>query len=414
MAYNIAANQRRVSPVQEMLQARDQTDRHQLNRLRIERAETEMPYVKELMEQKVTRGGQAIERERIQQKYLEQDIQKRQQMMDYRIDEMAYQGKQRQKAELFNKALKSGADNETLRKQFPEMYYQHRQTVLENETAELQRGMQEIAVINQLPPDQREDAWIRAMSDAPPELRGVPYDEQTVAKLDRAINQQFNTAISEYMELYDSYKESGNEELAGFARRALEKALSTAGGYGSLSKTQKERMAKSMFGWAKNPMAAMDRYNNVKDNLEWLERRQIARSLQVDAQDVLLGAVGSYQQIADPEAREKIRRGLNDPSMIGDMKARALAEMDEDDRNFYLYAKQQIAEQSQPVRPPVGPASDEPGAGGVPLSPAEMERRGIREPDRQSSYGPEVGSVHSGYRFLGGDPSDESNWQQVE
>lgn len=97
--------------------------------------------------------------------------------------------------------------------------------------------------------------------------------------------------------------------------------------------------------------------------------------------------------------------------------ARAMASSDEEERNTLLGIASTMEALARSTRAPADPTAGRPNIPGLPVNPAadlaikpSVSLGQSQVPSRQA---PQVGTVVRGYRFKGGDPANQANWEKV-
>ena len=369
--YDIARSQVLPRPADNVWRARAATDTHLINQANLRKAEIEEPYIKTLLEQKVRRGEQEIARSDQQME-----------VTDLAIEAQGIELKQAQRQESFQNEMANGMPREELRKKYPLLEKQLYSNEIATNTQALGLFEENIKYLYSLPEDQRAGAWNEILSTAPEEMRNAlgEYAPEKLREIRYNVLSTQRSMMSEMLDRLDYYEAVGDKEMVKLIKQMLTTKYASTG-----SGTQRERAAQSMFGWAPNPMAAMDRYERIDRRLRVAAESATKEAITgVSSTDEMFDRISIYQLMSDPETREEATMRLQQFYLD------AIAALDEGDREWYLDARRRLDEQTEAIaKPPEEqePAGDAPliqtmTEQGMPAEAAEQIIKGLREAGR--------------------------------
>ena len=327
-AYNLAANLRSHSPVGDMLDARAQLDTHK-------RAEAELPYVAQLLENRVEQGDQAIAREKTEAKYRPKALEQAETKREQEIQAEADAQKERERMEQFREDLKpeSGLSREDIRDKYPilgaEWYTQQAQA-----TAEALKGFTgKLDHLDTLPPAERNAAYQQMRKEMPPEAQDVmpdEYDEDAFAELRHKKDTQLNSFASQMLKEREYYRGIGDNETADAIDSMLLNYYSR-----NVGSTQRERIAQDLFSWAEKPMAALVEYERINESYTKSLDALIMENMKLSENDKLMMRMGWTDKMS-AKGLEQVAKGREQYHDI------ALAALSKEDRDWFLMAKQKV------------------------------------------------------------------------
>lgn len=346
-AYNIAANTQRISPVQEMMQHKLRSDAHKMNQLQIQRSEMEMPYAEQLLQQRGRMNEQAIAREDTEAPFRQRSLEQAQTIRDQQIDKMADDAKQRDRYMAFQDALEAGEDPQVLRETHPEAYADWKLKQFQTHQADMTMFNDRLSMIEAAQSDQTHyqamQLWEAALSELPPEVAESlgSYDPDKVRELRRGFNTSRNSTVMQIIDEIEYWRAKGDDAMV----QKLTAYLDRMGSSG-LGSTQKERMAESLYGWAANPMAAMQRFEDFHEEIKrqtWLALSEAIGG--VSERDEIYGRQGMYNLISDPE---KAQKAQDQHQHIYNQTLANLQHTQTDDFNWYMDALRRRNEMTRP------------------------------------------------------------------
>jgi hypothetical protein len=413
-SYNIAANTRRISPVQEMLQARGQQDAHEINQLNIERAEIEMPYVKQLTEQKVAQGEQDLADSKTRSKYLEKNLSQREEAADLSITAAQDAEKVRQRGMRFDESLsevmKAGDSPRTLRNAYPIEYAKW----AENQAATQLQGIEALTfkmkILDNTPTEAGKAAyWEQAVQEAGIEMpEGLQtYSPEGAAALKKSLREHGNSVTAELLNEIEWYSDPTGGNDPAMAQRLIAKLDQL--GSSSVGSTMTERQTAVLWGWTAEhgvpPAAAGARFNEIEGRLRFMSNALLKARLSSSTNERLLFDKLDLQEIKELKGEEAYFEAL------GASRLDAFESLQGTDPEFYMWAKRGRDAQTMPadMRPDIPPAptaTTEPPAADKPEPVPEPEppKVGDKFPT------PDGGEVE----YTGGDPAKSSSYKEVK
>lgn len=350
-SYNIAANTKRISPVQEMLQARAQNDAHEINQLNIDRAEIEMPYVKQLTEQKVRANELSIEAAETNLGHLERSLQQQETQRDQAIKMQGNALEEQERVKAYQEAVASDTPPEALKKVWPDLYRKDRQSELEANVAAADAFEREFEIIQAQPTlEGREREMARAIANQPDEVKqmyaGIDLSDAGLARLRQAQNasQQTNitTLIDQIAIAKGEWERTGDPEDKAFYEM-LRMQLQNIGSSRTGSGTRPERVAATNFPNSSNSMNDQAHYDTISERYQQAITDEIAQITGVPAKDWPLTKAFKWESIAQTlsaagKTDEEIAEAHAEVSRKMEIIQRSADATIRDDPNYNWYA----------------------------------------------------------------------------
>lgn len=324
-AYNLAANLRSHSPVGDMLDARAQLDTHK-------RAEAELPYVAELLEQKVEMNEQAISREKVEAKHRPKALEQAETQREQEIQAEADAAKERERAKAFRDDL-GKLSREEIRDKYPILGAQWYEQQAKTTSDALSGFTAKLDHLDTLPVGERNVAYQQMRKEMPEEAQNVmpaEYDEEAFAKLRHNKDTQLNSFASQMLKEREYYRTIGDDATSDAIDDMLLNYYSRNAG-----STQRERIAQDLFGWAEKPMAALMEYERIDDAYNNSLDALVMENMKLSENDKLMLRLG-YTDKLSAEGLAEVEKGRQQYHNI------ALAALDTEDRDWYLNARSKI------------------------------------------------------------------------
>jgi hypothetical protein len=382
-----------------MLQARSQRDAHEINQLNIEKSEIQMPYVKQLTEQKVAQNELAIEEAGTRNKYLERNLQQREAAADLSISAAQDQEKTRQRQMRFDESLaevlQSGGSPRDLRAIFPAEYMAYAEKFAASQLQGIDAMQFKLKLLDKMPTDAGKSAyWEQSVQemgvDLPESLQ--TYSPEGVTALKQALRERGRTLTSEILNEIEWYSDPTGGNDPAMARRLLDK-LDQLGRSG-IGSTKSERDVERQWGWVEaygaDPKSVDVRYGEINERLEFKSESIFKDLISASAQERLLYDEMSLQQIKAEKGPEVFYETMRSAELD------AFETLSSGDKEFYMWAKRGRDAQTMPsderpeVPDPPADTAQEPKPKAEPETVSEsdvvFDARGMPQGEAQQRY----------------------------